>query len=291
MSAVVLVMGATGTVGGATLRELHARGVAAEAFVRDPDRARTVLGEGVALRTGNLGDERAVAAALEGVAAVLLCSGHGPGMRRDQLAAVGAIAASDVHRVVKISGSPVSITHAARAHTGADHLAVEQALRATGKPSVSVRPNVFMQNFIDQAAAVGHGALPGPDGAPRVSFVDGRDVGRVAAAALVARGCPEEVLEVTGPEALTWSQVAAVMSAVLGRSVTHYPASAEVAREGLLAIGRPQWLVDHVLEIAALLSDPQAAEVTDTVARLAGGPPLALRDFLREHAAALPALA
>lgn len=287
MSAAILVTGATGAVGRAALAALRERGVQAAAFTRDPVRARKLLGADVELRAGDLADGGSLGAALQGVQAVLLCSAHGPQMREVQLAAVATMAAAGTRRVVKISGSPVTLAHPARSGSGADHLAVEEALRASVVQAAAVRPNIFMQNFLDQSAAVGHGALPGPDGGPRVSFVDARDAGRVAAAALTAERI-EPALEVTGPEALTWFEVAGLMSEVLGREVTHYPAPAELARAGLLALGRPEWLVDHQLEIASLLGDPQAAEVTGTVAALTGAEPVSLREFLAEHAAAFP---
>jgi uncharacterized protein YbjT (DUF2867 family) len=208
---------------------------------------------------------------------VLPCSGNDREMRGQQLTAIRAIAASGARRIVKISGSPVSVSADSPARTGRDHFAIEEAMRATGRETVAIRPNTFMQNFPDQAPAVAHGALPGPEGDPRVSFVDTRDIGRVAAAALVADQTPEPVLEVTGPEALTWFDVAETMSAVLGRPITHYPMPPDVIRKALVGMGRPEWLVEHLLELGALMREPKAVEVTDTVQRMTGRPPTTLR--------------
>jgi uncharacterized protein YbjT (DUF2867 family) len=208
MARTFLVIGATGTVGGATLNALRASGAEPVAFVRDARRAAGLLGDRTPVRSGDLADEGSVRAALDGVDAVLLCSAHGPAMREHQLAAVRAISASDVNRVVKISGSPVSVRADSPASTGRDHFEVERALRAIGRDTVAIRPNPFMQNFLVQTPVAAHGALPGPDGSPRASFIDARDVGRVAAAALLAEQPPEPVLDVTGPEALTWFDAA-----------------------------------------------------------------------------------
>ena len=291
MTGPILVMGATGTVGAPTLRALRDMGAEAAGFTRDPRRAADLLGKEVRVIAGDLADEASVRCALEGMDGVLLCSGHDPAMLEQQLAAVRAIGASDVRRVVKISASPVAAAADSPARTGRDHFTIEEALRASRPEAVVLRPNVFMQNFLEQAVAVGHGALPGPGGEPRVSFVDARDVGRVAAVALVADEAPEPVLEVTGPEALTWFDVAAMLSAVLGRSITHYPTPPDVIRQGMLALGHPEWLIEHLLELGALLSEPKAAEITDTVPRLTGRLPTGLPEFLAEHLAAFPAAA
>ena len=125
--------------------------------------------------------------------------------------------------------------------------------------------------------------LPGPDATSRVSFVDAHDVGRVVAAALPADPAPEP--EVTGPEALIWFEVAETMSAVLGRTITHYPAPPDVIRQALLGMGRPEWLAERMLELGALMREPKAAEVTDTIQRMTGSPPITLADFVRDHAA------
>ncbi|MBV9310742.1 MAG: NAD(P)H-binding protein [Solirubrobacterales bacterium] len=291
MDIAVLVIGATGTVGGATLDALRAAGAKPVAFVRDAERAATVLGERTPVRVGDLADEATVRAALDGVDAVLLCSAHGPSMREHQLGAVRAIEASDVARVVKISGSPVSVRGDSPASTGRGHFEVEEALRAIGRVTVAIRPNPFMPNFLDQAAVAAHGALPGPDGEPRVSFVDARDIGRVAAAALLSERSSEPVLEVTGPEALTWFDVAGTMSEALSRSITHYPTPPDVLRQALLGMGRPAWLVEHMLELGALMREPKAAEVTDTVERTTGHPATTLAKFMADHATAFPAVA
>jgi uncharacterized protein YbjT (DUF2867 family) len=278
-------MGATGNVGGATLAALRSSGVDAVAFVRDPRRAAELLGHEQPVRVGDLGDADSLAAALEGVERVLLCSGNDPALREQQLNAVAAIADSQVRRVVKISASPVAAGADSPSRVGRDHAEIEEALRATGRETVAIRPNVFMQSFLAQAPAIANGALPGPEGA-RVSFIDARDIGAVAAAALTSVASPAPVLELTGPEALTWQQVADELGGVLGREVTHYPTAPDVMAQGLRTLGRPEWAIEHMLELAALLREPKAAEVTGTVEELTGRPPHSLAQFLIENAAA-----
>jgi uncharacterized protein YbjT (DUF2867 family) len=279
----ILVMGATGNVGGATLAALRASGVEAVAFVRDPRRAAGLLGAHQPVHVGDLGEPRSLAWALEGIEAVLLCSGNGPALREEQLNAVEAIAASRVRRVVKVSASPVATATDSPSRVGRDHIAVESALRATGREVVAIRPNVFMQTFLAQARAVADGALPGPEGA-RVSFIDAHDIGRVAAAALTAVEAPAPVLELTGPEALTWFEVAGAMSAALGRTVTHHPTPTNVLAARMRELGRPEWQIEHTLELALLLREPRAAAVSNTVEEITGRPPRSLTKFLSDNA-------
>ena len=94
------------------------------------------------------------------------------------------------------------------------------------------------------------------------------------------------MLEVTGPEALTWFDVAGTMSDILGHTVTHYPTPPDVIRQTLLAMGRPEWLVEHMLELGGLMRERKAAEVTDTIERVTRQPASTLGGFLADHAAA-----
>jgi uncharacterized protein YbjT (DUF2867 family) len=290
MTGQILVMGATGNVGGATLAALRESGVEAIAFVRDPQRAANVLGPEQPVRVGDLSDAGSVAAALEGIERVLLCSGNDPALRQQQLNAVDAIAASDVQRTVKISASPVATRPDSPSRVGRDHAAIEEALRATAGEAIAIRPNVFMQSFFAQAPAIANGVLPGPERG-RVSFIDAWDIGRAAAAALTADQEPAAALELTGPRAFTWFEVAQLMTAALGRPITHVPTPTDALAQGMRALGRPEWLVEHVLELAVLMSEPKAADVTDTVEQLTGKPPRSLSEFLTDNATAFPAAA
>jgi uncharacterized protein YbjT (DUF2867 family) len=286
----ILVIGATGNVGGATLAALRGQGVEAIAFVRDARRAAEVLGPEQPLRVGDLGDRRSLDAALAGIERVLLCSGNDPALREQQLNAVEAIAGSEVTRVAKISGSPVATDARSSSRVGRDHALVEDALRATGLEVVAIRPNVFMQLFLTQAPSLANGVLPGPERA-RVSFIDMRDVGAVAAKALTTGEPPAPVLELTGPEALTWFEVADAMSSALGREVRHHPTPPDLVAHAIRALGRPEWVIEHAVELSALLREPKAAHVTETVEEITGRPPRSLTDFLTDYAAALPAAA
>ncbi|MEA2143225.1 MAG: hypothetical protein QOI64_1655 [Solirubrobacteraceae bacterium] len=290
MAGSILIMGATGNVGGATLAALRESGVGAIAFVRDAQRAAGLLGADQPVRVGDLGDASSVAAALDGIERVLLCSGNDPPLRDQQLNAVAAIAASDVERVVKVSASPVATRSDSPSRVGRDHAAIEEALRATGRDVVAIRPNVFMQSFFAQGTAIANGVLPGPERG-WVSFIDARDVGRTAALALTSDRVPAALLELTGSEAFTWFEVAELMTGALGRAITHVVTPTDAFAQGMRALGRPEWMIEHVLELAVLMSEPKAAEVTNAVEQVTGQPPRTLTEFLTENAAVFLAAA
>lgn len=284
MTARIGVLGATGNVGGAALRALQESGVEPVALLRDPARLK---GDTQA-RHADLAHLGSLAEAFLGLDRLLLCSGNGPGLAELQLNAVRAAEEAQLERVVKVSGSPMTMFEGTPVAVARDHLKVERALGESAIDGVSVRPNVFMENFLEQATAIANGALPGPEGDPRISFVAAADVGATAAALLLSDHT-EPLVEVTGAEAHSLSDVAATMSELLGRGVTYFPAPPDVVRQAMAAQGQPTWRAEHVIEIGKLAADPAAANVTDAVARIAGRAPQSLRDFIRGHAAVFSA--
>jgi uncharacterized protein YbjT (DUF2867 family) len=274
----IVIAGATGRIGGATLHALDELGIPCAALVRAPERR----GSGRDVLVADFDDEEGLATALAGAERLLLCSAHGPHMRTQQLNAVRAAERAGVERVVKISASPASIFPGTPAEAAAAHLEVEDALRATAIDAVCVRPNAFTQVLVGLRAAFAGGTVRLPLGDARVSWVDARDVGRVAAR-LLADGLAEPLVEVTGPAGLTMDEVCAAAGEVIGRPVVYEAVTDEQARAGLIARGVDPWYADHMIGVFALFRARDAGRTTDAVERLTGRPAVPLVDVLRRE--------
>jgi uncharacterized protein YbjT (DUF2867 family) len=278
----IVIAGATGRIGGATLRALEELGIPCAALVRAPERRAALDDPGRDVLVADFDEEDGLCAALAGTQRLLLCSAHGPDMRTQQLNAVAAAERAGVERVVKISASPASIFPGTPAEAAAAHLEVEDALRATAMDSVCVRPNAFAQVLVGLRAAFASGTVRLPLGDARVSWVDARDVGRVAAH-LLADGLAEPLLEVTGPAGLTMDEVCAAAAEVIGRPVHYEAVTDEQARAGLIARGVDPWYADHMIGVFGLFRARDAGRTTDTVERLTGRPATPLTDVFRRE--------
>src|SRR6185503_5945178 len=118
---------------------------------------------------------------------------------------------------------------------------------------------------------------------------DARDVGAVAAAALTTSGHEGKSYDVTGPEALSFDEMADKLSAALGRTITYEAVSNDEYARETIAAGLPAWVADALVGLygtGSFYGDGHAAEVTDVVERLTGSPPRTFEAFAREHAAA-----
>jgi uncharacterized protein YbjT (DUF2867 family) len=281
----ILVTGATGNTGSQVVHALRRRGVSVRAFVRDEERARARLGDGVDLALGDLADAASVARALEGVDALFLSCADDPRRVGWEAAAIDAARAAGVGRIVKLStigaapGAPVAFWDW--------HGRVEEHVRESGVPAVVLRSSFSMSNLLAEAGRIAiDGRIVAPAGGARIAMIDPYDVGEAAASILTGGGEDGATYELTGPAALTYEDVARELSSVVGRSVEFVAVSDDDARSAMVAAGLPEFVADQVVAIFGQLRAGVASAVTGTVESLTGRPPRGIAHFLRDHEAA-----
>jgi NAD(P)H dehydrogenase (quinone) len=264
----IAVTGATGRLGGRVAARLAAAGVAQRLLVRDPARAPQLPGASTAVASYADGED--VRRALDGVATVLMVSAAEAPDRVDQHRTfVDAAAAAGVEHLVYVSftgAAPDATFTLAR-----DHWATEQHVRDRGVAATFLRDALYSDFF---PAMVGEdGVIRGPAGDGRVAAVAQDDVADVAAAVLQA---PDRhagaTYDLTGPEALTLTEVAATLTAVTGRRVTYHPETVEEAYASRAGYGAPAWQVDAWVSTYTAIAAGEMARVSTAVADLTGHP-------------------
>ncbi len=276
--------GATGGIGGRVAARLAERGAKQRLVVRDASRAPALDAE-VAVAEYRDGD--AMRAALDGVETLLLVSGS---ESRDRVAehtsAVDAAADAGVSRIVYLSfmgAAPDAVFTFAR-----DHAATEERIRVTGIEHTFLRSCMYADYV--PVFANEDGVIRGPAGQGRAAFVARDDIGEVAAAVVGdADGHGGKTYDMTGPEALSLSEAAALVSAAAGREVVYEEETLEEARESRRPSGRPDWEIEGWVTSYAAIATGALERVSDTVERYAW-PSLAgrLAEVLDEVATAAP---
>jgi uncharacterized protein YbjT (DUF2867 family) len=281
----ILVVGATGTNGREVVRRLVAAGQRVRALVRTPAKARDLRGEGVELVQGDLDDSGSLDAALAGLERAFFVAAVDQryvGWFGNFLAA--ALRAGSPH-VIKFSGLGATID--SPAELVRQHGETDQALIDSGLPYTILRPNSFYQNMLWSAATIkDHGAFYLPMKSARQSLVDVRDIAAVSVQALTGTGHEGKTYDITGPESLSYHEVADKLSAVLGRSIRYVDVPPEAAFDSMLKAGMPQWNARAVTELYGLFAAGEAAGTTDTIERITGRAPISFDQFARDHAAA-----
>jgi uncharacterized protein YbjT (DUF2867 family) len=143
-----------------------------------------------------------------------------------------------------------------------------------------------MQNTLGLAAGIReHGTIYQPSGGARASYVDARDVAAVAAAVLTRRGHAGQTYDLTGPEALGYAEIAAILGRVAGKPVKFVDVPRDTARPALLSAGMAEWMADGVLELMDQMRAGRMDAVTDDVERVTGAKPRTYEQFAHDHAA------
>lgn len=279
---VILVIGATGNVGGAALRELARAGAPVRALSRNPDRVPP-LGPSVEAVHGDVERPETIAAALAGVDRVLLCANAGDLPARE--AEVMALAEdAGVAHLVLLS----SLGVAYNAGSGPEHAPSERRLQAS--PSLAwtiLRPIAFMSNALRWARSItATGAFEEPTGEGRQAMIHPADIGAVAAVALTTPGHEGRTYDLTGPESLTSAQYAHTLSVVLGRPVRHADIAEDAYRAQFTRYGAPPALIDSILAYFALVRTGRLDMVTPDVEALLGRPARSFHDWATQYATA-----
>jgi len=277
---VILVTGSTGLIGSEVLRRLSQSGVPARALTRDLQKARQM--PGVTWVRGDLAKPDTLPGAFEGIKTLFLLTHYLEDMVELQHNAIAAARAAGVNHVVKVSAFAGS-----RAPIGRWHHQVEKELKESGLAWTFLRPHHFMQNLLAQAEyVIKDGAIYSASGDGKIPYVDGRDVGAVAAVILAK---PEDhrgkAYVLTGSEAVSYRQAAQIISDVIGKPVRFVDESPDEARARRVREGIPQAVIESILAIGAYQrAGGKTVTITSTIADLTGRPPLTVGEFVREHA-------
>jgi uncharacterized protein YbjT (DUF2867 family) len=280
----VFVTGATGNVGAKVVKELRDRGAPVRAFVRDPAKASSLLGSGVDLAGGDYAEPTSILAALQGVEVAFLACGNHPRQVEYERNVIDAAARVGVRRLVKLSA--LGAEPGSRVPFWDWHGGLERHLRASGLASVVLRPQFYMSNLLGSAETIKEaGAIFAPAGGAKIPMIDPRDVAAAAAAVLTEDGHDGQTYVLTGPEAITFDEVAFCLSEVAGRTIRYVDVPDDVARDGLLRAGMPDWMAENIVSVFGMRREDPAPEPTDAVDRLTGRQPRGFADFTRDHAA------
>jgi uncharacterized protein YbjT (DUF2867 family) len=274
----IFVTGASGNVGAAVVEGLRRRQVPFRVGARNPGRVEQTGGEVVRF---DFLDASTYRAAVQGCRAVFLLRPPAVANTRKTLNPFLDVArAEGIQQVVFISVA------GAADNPVVPHHAVEQHLMQNGGGWTILRPGFFAQNLGDayQQDIVEDDRLFVPAGKGLVAFIDGRDIAEVAVSALVEPDQHEgQIYTLTGSEAISFDQVAALLSKELGRTVVYKPASIPTYSWHLRRRRMPiaQIIVQTILHVG--LRYGQAEAVDDTLPRLLEHPPHSMRDYIHDH--------
>ncbi|MFI8320660.1 NAD(P)H-binding protein [Streptomyces sp. NPDC085529] len=272
----ILVTGATGNIGRALLKELHARGVEPlRGLTRDA--ARAVMPDGVEAVEGDLAEPASLQPALNGVRSLFLVSRVG-----SDGGILAAARQAGVEHVVLVS----SITVQTHPHLGpaAENLEVEELLKESGMAWTILRPTQFASNALMWAAAIrGRETVRAPYAETALPTIHPADIASVARVALTEPGHRGRTYALTGPEPVTARQQVEAVAAALGREVPFAEISRREAHARMVEVFGSE-AADAVLDVTGGDVNAELSKVRTTVAEVTGAPARPFRQWAVENA-------
>ena len=267
----VLVTGATGTTGNAIVRQLSAAGIPTRGLVRNPAKAVGVDLPHIEIVAGDLSNSASLAAAMEDVEALYLNVVPGAEALNQIDNAIAAAKASGVSTIVKLSGllaSADSPSEIIRMHAEADH-----RVAASGINYTILRANSFHQNIGGQLNGIkADGAFYLPLGDAHQSLIDVEDIAAAAIVAMTTDAHRNQRYDITGPESLTFHDVAKILSKLSGKPVSYVPISRAQFEEGLRGYGTPDAAAASVGELFEVFASGVYAGVTQDIEKIIDRP-------------------
>jgi (4-alkanoyl-5-oxo-2,5-dihydrofuran-3-yl)methyl phosphate reductase len=277
---VILVTGATGTVGREVVAQLLVAGEKVRALTRNPSRAH--LDEQVELVAGDFNQPETLAKAVEGVESIFSLA-FGPQLAIQEASLAQAGQKAGAQHIVKLSA--LRPGGEARSTIATWHLASERAIQNMGIAWTFVQPGAFMSNALNWRDTIkSQGKVFSNYGDGKVAYIHPRDIAAVAVHALTEPGHEGKTYQVTGPEALSVGEVVQLLSEAVGKPIEYVPITDDATREGMQKAGLPAFLIDALLPYASFVRTGKGAEILPTVEEVIGRKPLTFADWAREHA-------
>jgi uncharacterized protein YbjT (DUF2867 family) len=220
--------------------------------------------------------------AMEGIGAVVLVS---PAVVAQELNVVRSAAHAGVEHIVKASSKASPDSPIARRR---GQIEIEVGLAASGVPHTILRSNAYMQNFLALAPAIANtGAFGSATGMGQVGLVDARDVAAVAVEIVKSPGAHAgKTYLLTGPELLSYYDVAALLASQLGRAVTYHELTLAENREAMIHAGVPEQIADMNAQAFSLIADGDAAWLSDDIESILGRSSRSFAQFAADYRSA-----
>lgn len=278
----ILVTGASGTVGRATVEALKKRGAGFKVGLRSPEKAKGLGADAVVFDFAN---PATFEPAMRGADHVFLLPPLGDRQAEEAKALVDAAKRAGVKHVVKLSVIGARLEPGI--FFGRQHGEGEKVIEASGLGFTHLRPTFFMQNWLNY-----YGVDPSkpestaylPIGTGKAAWVDARDLGEVAAAVLTDPGHEGKAYDLTGPAALSGAECAATLSRATGKKIAFVDVPESAARDAIAKSGAPGWMVDGMLELFGIIKAGYAESVADGVEKVLGRKPRTFEAFAADLA-------
>ena len=278
----ILITGATGKTGSATAKSLGEKGETFRALIRNEEKKEGLESLGGEVVIGSIENTEVVNQSMQGVKTVLVLLPNSESQLALEKQLVDSAKQAGVERIVKMSS--IEATPDATSPIPKLHLESEEYIKQSGLAWTMIKPNFYMQNLLASAGTIkDQGKIFLPMGEGKTGMIDTTDVGKVIAKVLSEDGHESMNHEITGPEILSFYEVAEIFSKALGKQVDYVDVPMDAYKETLGQFLTNQWHLDAVIDLFKGIAEGGIEDKTNTFNELTGETPKSLSQFLAEN--------
>ena len=278
----ILITGATGKTGSAAVQELSNRNIPFRVLIRNEDKLNQITDIGGEVIIGAIEDDAALNQAMEGVQKALVLLPNSEQQLFLEKKVVDAALEANVQHIVKMSS--MEAVPEATSPIPKLHMQSENYIKNSGMNWTMIKPNFFMQNLLGSGKTiVEQNKFFLPMGEGKAGMIHTKDVGTVIAKVLSEDGHEGQNYEVTGPEILSFHDVAEIFSKVLGKKVDYINVPIDEYKKTLSQFLTNQWHLDSVIDLFKDIAEGGIEDKTDTFEDLIGKSPCSLEQFIQEY--------
>ncbi len=280
----ICVTGASGTLSSEVIRQLESAKAPFRGAYFSNKQAEAARARGIEAVIIDYNRPETLRAAFEGCDKLFLLGPNVVNQPKLELNAVEAAKAVGVRHIVKqsVMGAVEESYSLAKVHRPG-----EKAIESSGLAWTFLRPNSFMQNAVTFMGKTirAEGTFYSASGQAKISHVDVRDIAAVAVKVLTGENYDGKAYTLSGPEALTYDELAGEMSKALGRPISHINLSPSDLKSGMLAEGMPEAIADRMLDLERYFGEGRASRITNDIKQVTEREPRRFADYVRETAA------
>ncbi len=282
----ICVSGAGGTVGSEVVKQLESAKAPVRAAYFSTGKVEAARARGINAVIIDYNRAETLRMAYQGCDKLFLLGPNVLDQTQLEVNAIEAANAVGVRHIVKLS---VLSAHGEGFAIARVHRPVEKVIESSGMVWTFLRPNSFMQNVVTYMGKTiqAEGVFYSASGEAKISHVDVRDVAAVAVTALTEPNSEGKVYTLSGPEALTYGELANELSKVLGRLIRHISLSPLDLKNGMLTEGMSEEIADRMLDLERYYREGQASLITGDIKQVTGRDPTPFAQYVRDYAALL----
>ena len=282
----ICVTGASGTLSSEVIRQLESLKAPFRGAYFSNKQAEAARERGIEAVIIDYNRPEMLRSAFQGCDKLFLLGPNVLNQTQFELKAVEAAQAVGVRHVVKqsVMGAAEEVYSLAKIHRP-----IEKAIESSGLAWTFLRPNSFMQNVVTYMGETikAEATFYSASGDAKISHVDTRDIAAVAVKVLTEPTHAGKAYTLTGPEALTYDEIANGLSKVLGRPISHISLPPSDLKQGMLAEGMPEEIADRMLDLERYFREDKASRITNDFKQATGRDPRRFSQYAHDCASSL----